>query len=411
MTRPLRFLIYSPDSYGLGHFRRCLTIAHELCAIDPGLSVLCITGSPRADLFDYPDGFDTVKLPSLTKGAEGDYRPLASNFELGEIERLRTSLVESVLRDFKPDLLLVDHAPLGTLGELRPVLERLQETRRVTTVLGLRDIIDSPERVDREWAPFDLRRRLPDLYDQVLAYCDPRVFDTIGEYDLARLLPGRVHATGLVCRCEPRTRRAPRFDGAAREGRVLVTTGGGGDGLSIVEDAMRALRGWRGPVRVVLGPLAGAEQSARMQALARMLPDCTLFKTTRAMCRELGEADAVIAMAGYNTAYEAVRAGRVYFALPRQGPRLEQRLRAERLAGLGVATAIDPEPGRRVGSLERALSTTTAPAASFEPDFGGARRAAELLLRAVAERTPVPALGIPARAAPAGSRRAERGAP
>ena len=41
-----RVLIYSHDSFGLGHLRRCRTIAHALVEKYKSLSVLIISGSP-----------------------------------------------------------------------------------------------------------------------------------------------------------------------------------------------------------------------------------------------------------------------------------------------------------------------------------------------------------------------------
>ncbi|XXK27186.1 hypothetical protein ACMAZH_08195 [Arenicellales bacterium nBUS_45] len=41
-----RILIYSHDSFGLGHLRRCRTIAHALVDRFAGLRVLIVSGSP-----------------------------------------------------------------------------------------------------------------------------------------------------------------------------------------------------------------------------------------------------------------------------------------------------------------------------------------------------------------------------
>jgi len=389
MNSHRRVLIYSPDSYGLGHFRRCLTIGRELAARIQDLSMLCLTGSPRPDLFALPRGLETVKLPSITKSAAGGYESLVQNFEIAQIAQLRISLFDAVVKEFRPDVILVDHAPLGTLGELLPVLERIRERREAFLVLGLRDIIDSPERMHAEWEERGLFQRVPDLYDQVLVYGDPRIFDALAEYRLARLLPGRAHFTGLVCRCVTALPPAPGFDAEQRRGRVLVTTGGGGDGMPMIEDALELLAGWRGPVRVVLGPLSDRAQTERIHRLAAAIPDCTLIRASRGMCRELRDADLVVCMAGYNTAYESVRAARRVALVPRAGSRLEQRLRAARLAALGFAQAVDPEPALRKASLARALAAATPPSASFRPDFRGARRAAALLAAWFADRDAV----------------------
>jgi predicted glycosyltransferase len=43
-----RVLLYSHDTYGLGHLRRSLVIAERLAGSDEKTSVLIATGSPRA---------------------------------------------------------------------------------------------------------------------------------------------------------------------------------------------------------------------------------------------------------------------------------------------------------------------------------------------------------------------------
>ena len=41
-----RVLMYSHDTMGLGHLRRCRTIAHALVEADESVSVLILSGSP-----------------------------------------------------------------------------------------------------------------------------------------------------------------------------------------------------------------------------------------------------------------------------------------------------------------------------------------------------------------------------
>src|SRR5260221_10189468 len=51
--RESRVLIYSHDTFGLGHLRRCRTIAHALVERNPGMSVLILSGSPIIGSFDF----------------------------------------------------------------------------------------------------------------------------------------------------------------------------------------------------------------------------------------------------------------------------------------------------------------------------------------------------------------------
>ncbi|TIW02938.1 MAG: hypothetical protein E5V81_37250, partial [Mesorhizobium sp.] len=62
-----RILMYSHDTFGLGHLQRCRTIAHSLVEDFRGLQVLIISGAPIAGAFDYRARVDFVKIPSVIK--------------------------------------------------------------------------------------------------------------------------------------------------------------------------------------------------------------------------------------------------------------------------------------------------------------------------------------------------------
>ena len=76
MKHPLenaRILMYSHDTFGLGHLRRCRTIAHALVQEYSGLMVLIVSGSQIAGAFDYRARVDFVKIPSVIKLRNGEY--------------------------------------------------------------------------------------------------------------------------------------------------------------------------------------------------------------------------------------------------------------------------------------------------------------------------------------------------
>ena len=69
-----------------------------------------------------------------------------------EILQLRKQLLSHVLLNYAPDIFLVDHMPHGAMGELLPALEAMKHSRIHTRViLGLRDILDSPEVTINRW--------------------------------------------------------------------------------------------------------------------------------------------------------------------------------------------------------------------------------------------------------------------
>ena len=70
---PLRVLLYSHDSVGLGHLRRNLAIASEITTKFENASVMIVTGSSCATQFVLPRNTDLIKIPTITKNDTGDY--------------------------------------------------------------------------------------------------------------------------------------------------------------------------------------------------------------------------------------------------------------------------------------------------------------------------------------------------
>ena len=86
-----RILLYSHDSYGLGHLRRTMLIAERLVRLPCRPEVLVVTGSPRAQSFSVPSRVDTVKLPAATK--DGDrYRSRTLELPIDDLVALRAEL-------------------------------------------------------------------------------------------------------------------------------------------------------------------------------------------------------------------------------------------------------------------------------------------------------------------------------
>ncbi len=82
-----KVLIYSHDSFGLGHLRRCRTIAHSLVDTYKGMSVMIISGSPVISQFDFRSRVSFITVPGVVKLRNGDYTSLGLHVDLGETRR------------------------------------------------------------------------------------------------------------------------------------------------------------------------------------------------------------------------------------------------------------------------------------------------------------------------------------
>ena len=82
MNHGSRLLIYSHDSFGLGHLRRCRAIAHHLVERFKHLSVLILSGSPIIGSFDFRSRVDFVRVPGVIKLRNGEYTALNLHLDI-----------------------------------------------------------------------------------------------------------------------------------------------------------------------------------------------------------------------------------------------------------------------------------------------------------------------------------------
>src|SRR4051794_38733522 len=73
--RTPRMLIYSHDSFGLGHLRRCRAIAQSLAAYRDDISVLIVAGSPLVGSFSFAPNVDFIRVPGVVKVDNESYQP------------------------------------------------------------------------------------------------------------------------------------------------------------------------------------------------------------------------------------------------------------------------------------------------------------------------------------------------
>ena len=353
-----RVLIYSHDTYGLGHLRRSMLVADALTGAAEDTSVLIATGSPRAQAFALPRGCDILKLPAVTKTPDGNYRPRTLRMRLDDLVQLRAELLRSTARSFRPELILVDHSPVGMQGELWSLFHDLNKwTSRPAVVLGLRDITDDPVVVQREWEASGAWDAIGGVYDRILVYGDPRLRTTAQDLRLPERFPGRVKLVGYLAR---------PISPAAQDGEmptILVTAGGGGDGHHLLTGYLTFLERLQSRDRfrsvLVTGPFLSRSRQREVHERSRALGGAVeVVSFTDRLEDLLARAAGVVSMAGYNTVVEVLSAGLPALLVPRQTPRKEQLLRAERLAAVDgelISVAKEPDPAVIGGFVERAI--------------------------------------------------------
>ena len=347
-ARP-RIALYSHDTVGLGHVRRNLLLAQTLAAPPIAASVLLVAG--LAGGFALPPGVDLVTLPGLYKDEAGQYRPRSLAIPLADLIPLRAQTIQAALAAFAPQLLIVDKVPWGALGELAPTLAALQARGGTRCVLGLRDVLDEPRALRREWTAHDNEAAIRRYYDAIWVYGDPAVYDLARAYPLAPDVAAKIRYTGYL---DGRVRLAGaaagqkgRDPGAALRlppGRLaLCLLGGGQDGAGLAEAFAQAPLPPDTNGLIVAGPFMPPEARRGLRRRVRARPRLRLLDFHAEPTRLLARADRVVAMGGYNTICEILSFEKRALIVPRVRPRQEQLIRATRLHALRVLDMLHPD--------------------------------------------------------------------
>ena len=397
-----RVFLYSHDTFGLGHLRRNLAIADALLVPRQSCDVLLLSGSPVIRSWALPDGLRVQPLPPVVKTGADRYAARGGSNPFGLVKGYREALILNAVMRERPDVIVVDHAPAGMKHELLPTLAAVrQEMPHTRVVLGLRDIIDSPDVVRRLWQDEEIYELLEHAYDCILVYGSRELFDVAEAYRLPPKVAAKLRYVGYVGRPAPAPLDAPWPGMEHAPGlRVLVTAGGGGDGYGVMAAYLEALAGL--PVQataslLVPGPLMSAGHTAALERAVAKRPDATLLPYTTDLLKLLARAELVVAMGGYNTTAEILAARKRAIIVPRSAPRAEQMMRARMLERLGLVHVAEEGadlPRNLARLLPQVLAGTCTTAPRWDAiDLDGARRTAD----AIAEQAPLP-LSAPAAA-------------
>ncbi len=360
-----RVLIYSHDSFGLGHLRRCRALAHALVERYKGVSVLILTGSPIIGRFDFKARVDFVRIPGVIKLHNGDYTSLGLHIRLDQTLALRESIILNTAKAFEPDLFIVDKEPLGLQGEVESTLRMLRDTECVN-VLGIRDVMDEPVKLTKEWEHKQAFPALAELYDEIWVYGDESMGNPLQGLPLPASVPEKMFYTGYLQRQLPVHTRSRYLEKVERP-YLLVTPGGGGDGAEMVDWVLRAYEAdpdlpW--DVMFVLGPFMNSQEQQQFMDRAEPLRGVHMITFDANLESLLSEAAGIVAMGGYNTFCEILSFDKPALLIPRTEPRQEQLIRARNASELGLLSMLDPrEPHttERMLVALRALPQQSAP--------------------------------------------------
>jgi predicted glycosyltransferase len=350
-------LLYSHDSYGLGHVSRCRTIANAIVAADSSNSVLILSGSPVIGSYEFRSGIDFVRIPGVVKQITGEYD--SANLRLGveHTMEIRSRIIRDTADIYRPDLFIVDKEPLGLRGEVVPALKLLKE-RNTPLIFGLRDVMDDPAQLAAEWERKNVMPTLRDLYDEIWAYGLPQINKPLAGLNLPASVRHKTIYTGYLRRDLPQHAEVPHEMEEVSGPYILVTPGGGGDGVDLVDWVLSAYE-TDGNIPygavIVFGPFMPATAREAFRERAARFRNIRTLTFTNNLGALMQGAAGVVAMGGYNTFCEILSFDKKAIIVPRTRPRLEQFIRARAARNLGLIEMLDADKGRDPHFMATAL--------------------------------------------------------
>lgn len=339
-----RIMLYSHDTYGLGHIRRARTIAMSLARAFPTASILIATGSPIVGRFDFPQGVDFVRIPGVVKLPTGDYASDTMHLDIGQTVRLREQILLTTAEAFAPDMLIVDKEPTGLRGEMLPTLDYLKALG-TRIILGLRDVLDDAQSLATEWTRKNSFKAIEHYYDDIWVYGLREIFEPLAGLPLSADTLSRIHYTGYLRREAPEDWPDPPISEDFPDDYVLITPGGGGDGEALVDWVLSAYEDDPSlsiPALVIFGPFMNAERRREFERRAHRFRTIHTRAFDSRLERLMTHAQGVIAMGGYNTFCEILSFDKPAAIAPRVTPRMEQYLRVEAAQRFGLVRMLPP---------------------------------------------------------------------
>jgi predicted glycosyltransferase len=208
-------------------------------------------------------------------------------------------------------------------------------------VLGLRDVLDGTEGVQRDWHRGGGPAFAEELYDQVWLYSDENLCPTADLCEFSDGLRQKSVYTGYVV-----TRSLRRGEEPSARPTIVGAVGGGRDGYPALAALLRAAQDLRERhpklrLRLFSGPLMPEEEVRQLRGQVASLGGWVKMEAfSSRYLRVLRDATAVVTMGGYNSTLECMALAKPTLVVPREKVRCEQLIRAEMFAERGALQII-----------------------------------------------------------------------
>lgn len=347
-----RVLIHCQYVYGIGHFVRTLELA---AALQETFDVTVLNGGEAISNFSVPTGFECVQLPAIYK--EEFAHTLSSVDQTKSLEQCfaeRQIIIERVVRELAPDILITEHYPFGLLfsSEVQWLINLVRANNSISKIVcSVRDVIETTNGGLNDVQTCDLLNR---DFDLVLIHGDENIIPLSASFSEASTISIPIRHTGYMVRSLPE-RRTPTTPPI-----LVVSIGGGRLGGELQESLLNAhsmlFRSWPHQLIIFKGAFQSDGWITDLNSSITVLPF-----NREAYDHVLARATLLICMGGYNSLLEGVVAGLPVIVYNRdfKNNNQEQECRITWFANAGLINVLSPadlvEPERLCTRILMAL--------------------------------------------------------
>ncbi|MGW1123868.1 glycosyltransferase family protein [Streptomyces sp. NPDC002526] len=350
--------LYWHNGRSLGHTSRTAKVTNYLLRSPEPYSIAGITGAYRGlDLL--PAEVDIVKVPSFANFDDPSGWNLRARLAMDEdvLNQVRTDLITTFLRHYRPEVLMSDHIPRGTDDELVPALEARYAHHAVLSLRGV--LFDRVKTLRKYFGDPGRGPWVLDHYCQFNVHTHPEIFDLADYYKISQEAADRLHYTGYLA--EPYTvprDEARRQIGVGPDERLIVAAMGGGQGAGNVwralSEVLRDRRDLFDRALLVTGPYLEPADERGLRQLWENDPAVEVRSYEPDLLPWMRGSDLFVGAAGANALGEVLATGANALVVPRQVREIEQRVHSQRLQELGLLRMVDL-PEVLNGALDRAV--------------------------------------------------------
>ncbi|MDP5278765.1 glycosyltransferase [Sphingomonas sp. DG1-23] len=374
---------------GLGHLRRLCHIAERM---QGPFACLVVTGHSRAATWFVPAGCEYVHIPSwdslIAERARYWAREPFVEVELEEAVAIRRTMIDGIMRAFRPDAIFVDHLPLGSRGELADVIENARCRKYLVT----RGVLNGTEDLDALIFGGAARTALIEHYDRILVAADRRIVKFAEGHDLSARVRAKITSTGYVTQ---------KISAAAIAGKraerglapgdtwVVASAGGGQTGEATINAAIALADAYPELVfDIVLGPRSNLRPPDGIRVGGNAMR-VRIHSTVENMGLLHAGADVVITTGGYNSLLETLQGSASIVCVPLRASERDEQFQHARSLSDFIDIRIAPTAAELPLKFAEAVqaSASRRPDRRAEIDMSGADAIADIALNDLAMDT------------------------